>query len=172
MSLRPSAGTLQGKEYTRLFTYNNSILLLWTICPHPCYFECEYYCYFPSNFGPTCMLLPIVADNNCHYIHEHINTVCCEFSSDSEISLNSIIRFKILKWQCAIWAHSQNPQQPVTLADTYLQISLMVTDIQNISRFGWNLQSFRFSITGAVSVPIIGVLLTSCSKNLITPNHN
>ena len=59
----------------------------------------------------------------------------------------------------AILAHSQNPQQPVTLAETCLQISLMVTDIQNISRFGWNLQSFRFSITGAVSVPIFGVPL-------------
>ena len=56
-------------------------------------------------------------------------------------------------------AHSQNPQQPVTFADTYLQISLMVTDIQNISRFGWNLQSIRFSIIGAVSVPIFVVPL-------------
>ena len=37
-----------------------------------------------------------------------------------------------LKWLCAILAHSQNPQQPATLAETYLQISLMVTDIQNI----------------------------------------
>ena len=64
-----------------------------------------------------------------------------------------------LKWQCAILARSQNPQQPATLADTYLQISLMVTDIQNVSRFGWNLQSFRFSIAGAVSVPIFGVPL-------------
>ena len=62
-----------------------------------------------------------------------------------------------LKWQCAILARSQNPQQPVTLADTYLQISLMVTDTENISRFGRNLQSWRFSITGAVSVPIFGV---------------
>ena len=62
-----------------------------------------------------------------------------------------------LKLQCTILAHSQNPQQPVTFADTYLQISLMVTDIQNISRFVWNLQSFRFSITGAMSVPIFGV---------------
>ena len=76
-----------------------------------------------------------------------------------------------LKWQCAILAHSQNPQQPVTRAATYLQTALMVTDIQNISRFGWNLQSFRFSITGAVSVPIFGVPL-NLSKSLITPNHN
>ena len=47
-----------------------------------------------------------------------------------------------LKWQCAILAHSQNPQQPVTLADTYLQISFMVTDIQNIS-LSW-VKSARF----------------------------
>ena len=70
------------------------------------------------------------------------------------------------KWQCAILAHSQNPVQPVTLADTYLQISLMVTDIQNISSFGWNLQSFRFSITGVVSVPIFGVPLDLLLQDL------
>ena len=40
-----------------------------------------------------------------------------------------------------------------------MQISLMVTDIQNISHFLWNLQSFAFSITGAVSVPMSGVPL-------------
>ena len=62
----------------------------------------------------------------------------------------------MLKWLYAILAHSQNLQQPATLADTYLQISRKVTDIQNISRFQWNLQSFAFSITGAVSVPIFG----------------
>ena len=48
------------------------------------------------------------------------------------------------------------PQHPAKLADTYLQISLMVTDIQNISHFRWNRQSFAFSITGAVSVPMFG----------------
>ena len=55
----------------------------------------------------------------------------------------------------------------------------MVTDIQNISRFGWNLQSFRFSIIGAVSVPIFGVPfdlllqdLWSHYRVVITPNHN
>ena len=61
-----------------------------------------------------------------------------------------------LKWLCAILAHSQNPQQPATLVETYLQISLMVTDIQNISHFLWNLQKFAFFIPGAVSVPIFG----------------
>ena len=70
------------------------------------------------------------------------------------------------KWQCAILAHSQNPQQPVTLAGTYLQISLMVTDTQNTSRFGWNLQSFRSSITGAVSVPTFGVPLDLLLQDL------
>ena len=82
------------------------------------------------------------------------------------ITLRVLLWNTLLKWQCAILAHSQNPQQPVTLADTYLQISLMVTDIQNISRFGWNLQSFRFSITGAVSVPIFGVPLDLLLQDL------
>ena len=37
-----------------------------------------------------------------------------------------------LKWLYTILAHSQNPQDPATLADIYLQILLMVTDIQII----------------------------------------
>ena len=51
-----------------------------------------------------------------------------------------------------------------TCWDTYLQISLMVTDIQHISHFRWNLQSFAFSITGAVSLPILVGLLASGLK--------
>ena len=67
-----------------------------------------------------------------------------------------IIERMVLKWLCVILAHSQNPQQPATLAETYLQISIMVTDIQNISHFLWTQQSFAFFISGAVSVPIFG----------------
>ena len=74
----------------------------------------------------------------------------------------------LLKWQCAFLAHSQNPHQPVTCADTCLQISLMVTDIQNISRFGWNLQNFRFCITAAVAVRIFGVPLDLLLQDLVT----
>ena len=48
------------------------------------------------------------------------------------------------------------PQHPATLDDTYLQSSLMVTDNQNISHFRCDLQSFAFSITGTVSVPMFG----------------
>ena len=59
---------------------------------------------------------------------------------------------QILKWLDTILAHSQNPRHPATLADTYLQITLMVTGIQNISYHWWNLQSFAFSITGALSI--------------------
>ena len=57
-----------------------------------------------------------------------------------------------------------------THADTYLQISFMATDIQNISDFRWNLQSFVFSRTGLCQSPS---LITSGSKTcgLITPNH-
>ena len=66
---------------------------------------------------------------------------CYEHVSDVQVTYTLYMVLQNLdpnlKWQCAILAHSQNPQQPVTLADTYLQISLMVTDIQNISRFGW-----------------------------------
>ena len=64
----------------------------------------------------------------------------------------------MLKCPYAILTHSQNPQHPATLADPHLHISLMVTDIQNISHFKWNLQSFAFSITGAVSVAMFGGL--------------
>ena len=48
-----------------------------------------------------------------------------------------------LKWLYANLAHSQNPQHLATPADTYLQISLMVTNIQDIT-FSVNVQSFSF----------------------------
>ena len=69
-----------------------------------------------------------------------------------------------------ILAHSKNPRQPATFADTYLPISLMVIYIQNISYFRWNLQSLAFSITGVVSVPLAPRLVVT-SQSLITPNH-
>ena len=51
------------------------------------------------------------------------------------------VYFFYLKWLYAILAHSQNPQLTVTLANTYLQISLMVIDIQiyNILWASWPL---------------------------------
>ena len=61
-----------------------------------------------------------------------------------------------LKWLYVILVHSQNPQHPATLADTDLNILLMVTDIQIISHFMWNVQIFVFSITETVSVPMFG----------------
>ena len=56
------------------------------------------------------------------------------------------------------------PQQPVTLADTYLQITLMVTYIQNISRFGEIYKVLGFPLLRLCQSPSLGCLLTSCSK--------
>ena len=64
-----------------------------------------------------------------------------------------------LKWQYAIVAHSQNPQHPATIADTYLQISLMVTDIQNISHFNEIYKVLHFPLLGSLAG-----LFTSGSK--------
>ena len=71
-----------------------------------------------------------------------------------------------LKWFYANLAHSQNPQHLATPADTYLQISLMVTDIQDIT-FLVNLQSFSlFSSALCQSQCLVGFLglLTSGCK--------
>ena len=54
--------------------------------------------------------------------------------------------------------HSQNSQHPATLADTYLQIALMFSDIQN---FWWNLQSFAFPWPWLCQSSCLGGLLTS-----------
>ena len=71
--------------------------------------------------------------------------------------------------------------EPPTASHTCWHIPpnlIMVTDIQNISRFRWNIPRFAFSITGAVSVPIFGGPLDlwlrdlwSHYQSLISPNH-
>ena len=100
--------------------------------------------------------------------------------NDTQFSLSEnyiIYRSFIWKWLYAILAHSQNPQQPTTLAETYLKISLMVPDIQNISHFRWNLQILHFPLLGLcqspswwASWPLAGRLVVTL-QSLITPNH-
>ena len=86
--------------------------------------------------------------------------VCSLWDYDS-ITGSLLLGFPLLTWvnlKCidTILTYSQNPQHPATLADKYLQITIMVMGIQNISHFRLNLQCFVFSITGAVSLPMFG----------------
>ena len=102
-------------------------------------------------------------------IHFQTSTVArLQFGNGELIScatLSSVwVSLLRLKWQYAILAHSQNSQRPATFANIYLQISLMVTDIQNISHFWWILQILHFPLLVLCQSPCLAGLLTSGSK--------
>ena len=59
------------------------------------------------------------------------------------------------------------PSAQLTLADTYVHITLMDTGIQNMQHFWYNLQSCGFFfINGAVPVPMFGGPLELCVQDL------
>ena len=56
------------------------------------------------------------------------------------------------------------PLTPATFADTYLQITLMVTGIQNISHFCEIFNVLHLPLVGLCQSPCLAGFLTSCSK--------